>query len=66
MLVACDLMKSNMKYVPLNLISEATERLRDKKVFYVKIYEALLRSYSVSRLFTTLLYIVLLFEKDIC
>ncbi|XP_018468888.1 sister chromatid cohesion protein PDS5 homolog B isoform X2 [Raphanus sativus] len=32
LLVACDLMKSNMKYVPLNLISEATERLRDKKI----------------------------------
>ncbi|KAL0878226.1 hypothetical protein Bca101_027932 [Brassica carinata] len=32
LLVACDIMKSNMKYVPLNLISEATERLRDKKI----------------------------------
>ncbi|XP_019093838.1 PREDICTED: sister chromatid cohesion protein PDS5 homolog A-like isoform X1 [Camelina sativa] len=30
--VACDIMKFNMKYVPLNLISEASERLRDKKI----------------------------------
>uniref|UniRef100_M4CVS0 Uncharacterized protein n=1 Tax=Brassica campestris TaxID=3711 RepID=M4CVS0_BRACM len=32
LVVACDIMKSNMKYAPLNLISEATERLRDKKI----------------------------------
>ncbi|CAA7013408.1 unnamed protein product [Microthlaspi erraticum] len=32
LVVACDIMKSNMKYVPLNLISEAIERLRDKKI----------------------------------
>lgn len=32
LVVACDIMKSNMKYVPLSLISEAIERLRDKKV----------------------------------
>ncbi|CAH2067746.1 unnamed protein product, partial [Thlaspi arvense] len=32
LVVACDIMKFNMKYVPLNLISEATERLRDKKL----------------------------------
>ncbi|KAJ0231686.1 ARM repeat superfamily protein [Hirschfeldia incana] len=32
LLVACDITKSNMKYVPVNLISEATERLRDKKI----------------------------------
>ncbi|OAP12779.1 hypothetical protein AXX17_AT1G72170 [Arabidopsis thaliana] len=32
LIVACDIMKFNMKYVPLNLISEASERLRDKKI----------------------------------
>ncbi|CAL9241015.1 unnamed protein product [Arabidopsis halleri] len=32
LVVACDIMKFNMKYVPLNLISEASERLRDKKI----------------------------------
>ncbi|WZZ33940.1 sister chromatid cohesion protein PDS5 homolog B isoform X1 [Brassica napus] len=32
LVVTCDIMKSNMKYAPLNLISEATERLRDKKI----------------------------------
>ncbi|KAF2564185.1 hypothetical protein F2Q70_00016346 [Brassica cretica] len=32
LVVTCDIMKSNIKYAPLNLISEATERLRDKKI----------------------------------
>ncbi|EFH65409.1 binding protein [Arabidopsis lyrata subsp. lyrata] len=32
LVVACDIMKFDMKYVPLNLISEASERLRDKKI----------------------------------
>ncbi|KFK42149.1 hypothetical protein AALP_AA2G217700 [Arabis alpina] len=32
LVVACDIMKFNTKYVPSSLISEATERLRDKKV----------------------------------
>ncbi|XP_023643713.1 sister chromatid cohesion protein PDS5 homolog A isoform X2 [Capsella rubella] len=32
LIVACDIMKFNMKYVPLSLISEASERLRDKKI----------------------------------
>ncbi|CAH8358562.1 unnamed protein product [Eruca vesicaria subsp. sativa] len=32
LVIACDIMESNMKYVPLSLISEATERLRDKKI----------------------------------
>ncbi|CAN8234143.1 unnamed protein product [Cochlearia groenlandica] len=32
LIVACDIMKFNMKYAPLNLISEAIERLRDKKI----------------------------------
>lgn len=45
LIVACDIMKFNMKYVPLNLISEASERLRDKKVLYVTVYEALLGIY---------------------
>lgn len=45
LVVACDIMKFNMKYVPLNLISEASERLRDKKVLYVALYEVLLRIY---------------------
>ncbi|XP_019460582.1 PREDICTED: sister chromatid cohesion protein PDS5 homolog A isoform X3 [Lupinus angustifolius] len=31
-LVACDISKSNLKLVPSKLISQATERLRDKKI----------------------------------
>lgn len=53
LVVACDIMKFSTKSVPLNLISEATERLRDKKVLYVSIYEALLRGYIFSRLVST-------------
>ncbi|GLU01048.1 hypothetical protein SLE2022_183740 [Rubroshorea leprosula] len=32
LIVACDLARSNLKYVSPKLISEATERLRDKKI----------------------------------
>ncbi|XP_010521251.1 PREDICTED: sister chromatid cohesion protein PDS5 homolog A isoform X2 [Tarenaya hassleriana] len=32
LIVACDIVKLNMKYASVNLISEAIERLRDKKI----------------------------------
>lgn len=31
-IVACDLAQSNLKFVPPKLISQTSERLRDKKV----------------------------------
>lgn len=33
-IVVCDIVQSNIKFVPVTLISQAAERLRDKRVFY--------------------------------
>jgi hypothetical protein len=35
-IVACDLAQSNLKFVSPKLISQATERLRDKKVLLLQ------------------------------
>lgn len=32
--VICDIVRSNIKFVPVRLIYQAIERLRDKRVFY--------------------------------
>ncbi|ESR47424.1 hypothetical protein CICLE_v10003517mg, partial [Citrus x clementina] len=46
-IVACDLARSHLKFVPEKLISEATERLRDKKISVRK--KALLKLLEVYR-----------------
>lgn len=33
-IVVCDIARSNIKFIPLTLISQAAERLRDKRVWY--------------------------------
>lgn len=37
-LVACDICSSNLKLVPSKLLSQATERLRDKKACAVEFF----------------------------
>ena len=32
-IIVCDIARSNIKFVPVTLISQAAERLRDKRVF---------------------------------